>query len=740
VATHKPGKAKTKTFKRAARGHVVLKAHHRKPFRKRQLVFLSISLLVLAAAVLKLGANIGNRQAADVPVVQTSAPTSNSVTVVRSTYGFSMALDGNTFAVTGTELTDAGVAQNVSQNQLHQGSNLTSVTVRPRIGTVPRSEAANQLSVVVNPSTAAYASAKASAPATASPGEIAATLFTQSPTNEYDVSILATKADTLNGIPVLKTTYQYSPKFSGGTSYAVVWTGTTGGRAFAVKLQGLVGSSNVPASFSSVFDSLTIVADQGVLGAFSDIFAPKAAADPAKLNTKYLSDALSPAVVKIYHIVCGTLMAYGQTLVPDTCVGFSGSGFIATSDGYIATNGHVVQYSAKDRLVDILTASPTLLNSFLKGFGLSDAQVGAVAQDPATLASIISKIYDIPDANLNFGNANEATLVALGVDVPKFTTVNTSKDLDALKKNTDTFKVATVIGYNYSSRDMLTAIANPKVGFTASDVALLKINVKNAPTISISKGQVTQNEKIAVMGFPGDADNGLTDNTSLAVSVTDGVISSIRQAAGHTGKLYQSDADASHGNSGGPAIDETGSVIGLLTYRQSGDSAGNAAKSYIRDILDFTELASSKDIKIDSTSTTQVLWQEGLQLFSESHYSAALKKFDAVSQAYPAHRLVGDYIASSKGAIANGKDVKSVSTGLIIVAISVAVVGTIVAVVLIIRHRVRHHLYKAYQPAMPDGAPSPAGFAVPATVPPATPITAPAGPAAVAHEVPLQHS
>jgi S1-C subfamily serine protease len=695
-----------------AKKHIVLKAHHRKAYRKRQVLFLAISVAVLATMLVKIGAWYGRKEVATVPVVETTAPARSSLSIIRSSYGFSLALDANLFSVSATKLGDDGIAHSLSENELELNSPLSQVTIRPRSGTIERTQAASQLVIQVNPSTASYDAAKAKAASSATAGEIAATLFPQTGSSDLDISTLATKPDTLNGVPVLKTTYQYTPRFAGGNSYAIVWTGESQGRAFAVKLQGLVGSSSVPAAFSKVFDSLTVASSQGVKGAFTSIIAPKASADPSKLNPKYLSDDISPAVVKIYHIVCGSLTAYGQVLAPNSCSGFTGSGFLATSDGYVATNGHVVVYSAKDRLVEILTSDSTLLLSFLKGIGLTSAQIQTVSTNPALLASIISKIYDIPDSDLLFSNQDEVTLVALGSAVPQLGTITTSADLARLKKDDADYKVAKIVAYNYSAKDLLTAIANPTQGFSASDVALLKINVTNAPTIGLSLQRATQNEKIYLMGFPGDADNTLTDNSSISVSVTDGVISSIRQAAGGFGELYQSDADASHGNSGGPAIDETGRVIGLLTYREAGDTAGNAAKSYIRDINDFVGLAKANNVSLSSKSNTQVLWQQGLQLYSESHYSAALKKFRAVQVDYPAHRLAASYIDSSKTAIDQGKDVQLMPIGVIVTFLILAIGSVVSGVAMVFRHRVRHLLYKFYEPSMEGGVPGTAGFVV----------------------------
>jgi hypothetical protein len=710
VAIRRRSGAQTKTKGRPKQ--IVLKAHHRKAYRKRQVLFLLVSVAVLATTLVKIGAWYGRKEVATVPIVVSSEPAPSSISIIRSSYGFSLALDANLFSVSAVKNGDDGATHNLGSNEIQLNSPLTQVTVRPRSGTVEHSQAASQLVIQINPDTASYDKAKAKAAATATGGEIAATLFPQTSSSDLDVSVLSTKADSLNGVPVLKTTYKYTPRFEGGNSYAIVWTGESQGRAFAVKLQGLIAASSVPAAFSTVFDSLTIASSQAVKGAFSGIIAPKASADPSKLNSKYLSDDVSPAVVKIYHIVCGSLTAYGQILAPNSCAGFTGSGFLATSNGYIATNGHVVVYSAKDRLVDILTSDSNLLLSFLYGLGLSGSQIQTVSSNPALLASIISKIYDIPDSDLLFSDQDEVTLVALGSAVPHIGTIASSADLKQLKNDDADFKVAKIVAYNYSAKDLLTAIANPSQGFSASDVALLKINVKNAPTIGISQQRATQSEKIYLMGFPGDADNTLTDNDSISVSVTDGVISSIRQAAGGFGKLYQSDADASHGNSGGPAIDETGRVIGLLTYREAGDAAGNAAKSYIRDINDFVNLAKVNNIRIDSTSNTQQLWQQGLQLYSESHYSAALKKFRAVQVEYPAHRLAASYIDSSKTAIEQGKDVQLLPISVIVTVLILAGGAVVSGVAMIFRHRVRHLLYKFYEPEMADGVPGAAGFVV----------------------------
>ncbi|MDB5185422.1 MAG: exported protein of unknown function [Candidatus Saccharibacteria bacterium] len=706
------GKTKIKKSK-----PIVLKAHHRKPYRRRHLVLLTLALLVLVALSLQAGIAVGRTQPTATPVEQATPQV--SVSTLRSSYGFWLALDANSFDVAATRVDDKGIAHTATPAELRATQPLTTVVIKPRKGTVPRIEAATQLQIQVDPNADALTRLE-SLPANVglTPAAVAAQLFPVTATTELDATVVSSKAETLNSVPVQKTVYQFTPKFSGGISYAVVWTAVSHGRAVGIKLQGLVGDSSLPSGFASVINSLVIDGDQSVQGASTDITKlplPKASAsDATTIDSRYLSDALSPAVVKIYSVTCGVLNLGGQPVTNESCVGSSGSGFFVSKDGYIATNGHVVTYTAQDALVDIITSDQSIMTGFLENYaGFTAAQVTEVENNPTLLASVIAKIYDLPATDLSLSNQQQVTMVSIGSTAPDLAALMASPpshDLRKFSQETQTIKRAKIIGTDYAAKDLYTAVADPTKGFSSSDVALIKVDVNNAPTITLSSTDARQNEKILVIGFPGDADNSLTDNTSLSVSVTDGSISSIREAAGGNGKLYQSDVDASHGNSGGPAIGDDGTAIGLLTYRYSDGVSGNAAKSYIRDINDFRNLALSHNVKLQPDSDTQVAWEKGLSDYSTNHYSKALKQFAIVQKDFPSHRLVDSYIDSAQQSIDAGKDVKDMPVTLLIAGVAVALLGAAAAVVLIARHHGRHKLYKANQHDMPDGKPGPQGF------------------------------
>lgn len=686
------------------RDAIILRPHHRKPYRIHHLGLLSASLLLVVLLAIQLGIVLGHDQAPPAPKpVITSAP--SRLVEINSGYGYTAKIDNNLFSIVASDVGSKPIPMIVESQKLDNNLPISNVKIRAKPGAVTGRSLTAQLSIEVNPDKAAYSVLQSNLQnKDLSAGQVSKMVFpTKTSTPQLTVSTISSSADMLNGTVTHKTIYKYTDRQTGGSSYAIVWNGVVGERAYAVELSGLVGGPSIPSEYIGLINSLKISSDQAVLGASTTIFAAQKTSFSGKLDYKYLSDAVSPAVVQIFHTVCGVLTLKGQALGDSACVTVSGSGFMATQDGYIATNGHVVVFSAKDALANLVMNNPNIMQDYFRYVGLNDSQIAASKKDIALQAALISKIYDYTDSELKFSNMAEMNLVALGRDQPNLKVlagVKSAEQLNKLKQDTATIKQAKLIGYNYSAQDKFIAIVDPIKGYSSSDVALLKVNVRNAPAIPIQTGPVLQNQKIVLMGFPTDASNPLIDNSFSDVTVTDGVISAIRQAAGNKGQLYQSDVDASHGNSGGPAIDDQGHAIGLLTYRYVDAGNGNSPKSYIRDISDFVELAKDEAVTINSDSTVQKLWLSGLEKYSNRHYSAALKDFNQVYSLYPSHRLVGSYMLSSKKAIVAGEDVKDVPVRLLMFGLVVSLTAVGVTVFVIVRH---HGFHRVYQVSQRDG-------------------------------------
>ncbi len=171
----------------------------------------------------------------------------------------------------------------------------------------------------------------------------------------------------------------------------------------------------------------------------------------------------------------------------------------------------------------------------------------------------------------------------------------------------------------------------------------------------------------------------------------------------------------------------------MATYTIDGSGSGGGTYNYIRDIKDFSDLATTKAIKFDTKSKTQQLWEEGLGFFYNSHYSRALQDFQQVKTLYPNHAKADEFIAAAQTRIANGQDVVDFPWWIVEIAAGVILLaGAGVTVLLIVRHKKHHSAYQAgvaqgtVQPIVPGVSPQKVVVTpgVP-TVQPSTPAVAP---------------
>src|ERR1044071_8538768 len=100
------------------------------------------------------------------------------------------------------------------------------------------------------------------------------------------------------------------------------------------------------------------------------------------------------------------------------------------------------------------------------------------------------------------------------------------------------------------------------------DVSIIKIEIKNAPILKIGNSDKVQlQDHITVFGYPGAADTGLLDQKSFVeASITDGKVSA-RKNAQDGAPILQISAPTTHGNSGGPVVNDKGEIVGMLTFR-----------------------------------------------------------------------------------------------------------------------------------------------------------------------------
>lgn len=456
-------------------------------------------------------------------------------------------------------------------------------------------------------------------------------------------------------------------------------------------------------------DTLPVAAG-GIFGSqFASIFSPAQAQaeDPSSADTVTLYE---PATVRIANVFCieGTLTIEGVAEIPPTCTGGAGTGFIISEDGYVGSNGHVSVISPRDVIADSLSIGDEIIikalaTALTDGINV-DATAQRIASDEALRNDLVAYLlYFVDDYRLEVKKEVQHIAVELGESTFKMNESLEDPFTNDVFIYGDGVAKAKLVSSDYNPVDPLTKLSTLGAKFTekdftytASDVALLKLEEQiKYPTVKLgSIDSITSGDEILILGYPGVADNGsLVSQEKSTPTATTGIVSAIRDAVGTNNKLIQTDTTIDRGNSGGPAFNKAGEVIGLATYGASSTFGGEF--NYIRDIKDFIALAEKEGVDIESGSEVQDLWVAGLDKYNQRYFTPAIKDFEKVLELYPAHSQAAALITKAKERIANGEEAKNMSAIVLPLAAFLAVAGGIGGVVAVLLHSKHKHAARA---------------------------------------------
>lgn len=401
-----------------------------------------------------------------------------------------------------------------------------------------------------------------------------------------------------------------------------------------------------------------------------------------------LTQLVKPSVAKIYHVYCKSInpseemVVAGMKSAYSFCSGATGSGFLIGDDGLVATNGHVViAYPEEDIIVGLAVYPDSQIIDFFTdlvraslseyyGIKLTKSEskqiVEEVLTDPTTLESTRLEIaHQIDQGYISVETLAEKYYVNLGNNPVEMNSEKyTPEGLDGLISLDEGIFEASFEGADYGNDLSADVLLRGQI-VSGSDVALLKIisdQPYKYPGLSLgSLDSVNEGDRILILGFPGVAE-GSGANTDLLdygssttkVTVTQGIVSSIKKDRNGL-NLIQTDASVGHGNSGGPAFDDMGNVIGLATYGL-GDEVGNF--NFLRDIADLKNLADLKSVVFNQEQPTVYgSWRSGLELYWQNKFTKSITQFNNVEELYPIHPTAQNFLNDAEEAIKAGKDV-----------------------------------------------------------------------------------
>jgi len=262
-------------------------------------------------------------------------------------------------------------------------------------------------------------------------------------------------------------------------------------------------------------------------------------------------------------------------------------------------------------------------------------------------------------------------------------------------------------------------------GYRNTDVAILQMNGTNMPTVSLgdTATSLAPGDEVVALGFPGTSRDSLQTGTTQPNKVF-GRVSNIRPQG--TSNLIEVDANIQPGMSGGPAIDDSGRVVGLISFTLL-QSSGESGAKYLRTIDDIKAALAAAGVT-PARGPVDKTFAEAMDLYWDNHFTAAVPAFQKVLDLYPGHPLATEYLSLAQGKAGTAADVPvskpssaSGTGGGFPAGIALAVAAAVLLVlagILIARRRAR---------------PSAPGAVVPA---PPSPVSATASPAADADLAP----
>jgi S1-C subfamily serine protease/rhodanese-related sulfurtransferase len=170
------------------------------------------------------------------------------------------------------------------------------------------------------------------------------------------------------------------------------------------------------------------------------------------------------------------------------------------------------------------------------------------------------------------------------------------------------------------------------------DLALLRVADGVYPAIGLSRRDPQIGDPVHILGFPGVvlSHELLNQSSTLDASATNGTVSGIKfDAIGQ--ELVQTDASASHGNSGGPGVNNEAELVGVMVAVTLSPSGGAIVQGFnflipAKDVAKFLE---GTEVTKPGDSKFNPVWAAGIELFLGGRYKAAVAKLEEANKLVP---------------------------------------------------------------------------------------------------------
>jgi S1-C subfamily serine protease len=176
----------------------------------------------------------------------------------------------------------------------------------------------------------------------------------------------------------------------------------------------------------------------------------------------------------------------------------------------------------------------------------------------------------------------------------------------------------------------------------AKDVAIVHVNLNDTASVQLGdSSSVHEQDMLTIIGFPGNGDVSDMPTNLLTSSVNQIMVSSLK-TTDQGAHVIQVGGNVEDGDSGGPALDSNGNVVGIVSFGLSGQGgtnflqASNSARALVQ------------SLHLDTTpGPFEKAWSQAFNDFAATtpgHWHKTLQELGSIYTNYPQFKAVMPYL------------------------------------------------------------------------------------------------
>lgn len=184
--------------------------------------------------------------------------------------------------------------------------------------------------------------------------------------------------------------------------------------------------------------------------------------------------------------------------------------------------------------------------------------------------------------------------------------------------------------------------------FNQEDIAIIHAPFSDMPSVQLEDSSTVQEQdQLTIIGFPGNGDVSMKPTDWLTASVNKLTVSSLKTTDSGT-PLIQVGGNVEQGDSGGPALDSTGKIVGVVSFFITDGSPGQT--SFLRTSASVQKLISMLNLDL-TPGNFQNKWHQAFTDYSAAtpgHWHKATQELTSLAAAYPLFRAIIPYLQNAQ--------------------------------------------------------------------------------------------